>query len=350
MRHPDPFGPPRGSHRGRLYLWERHRIIELESPDLRIRLSASRGAEVQDILHKGSDADLLWSGHDRIRRAVQGIPSTPTATGSFLDNFSGGWQSVIPSAQFPVAYRDAALGQHGEAALAEWDLVDIDESPTHISVTLATELLRTPLKVTKTLVLQDARLTIAESVTNLASTEVQFQWGHHIALAGALAAPGAELVIPSRPRVEIPDSTSDTYRFEGGSTQWPDGALRDGTPTDLSRLPDDDGTEGHFVLGPMTNGEVRVIGTGSAPQVTVSWDADLLPYCWVWMVFRGHPDWPMWGRHRLITIEPFTSELVSLDEARETGQVVSIQPGGTATTTVSLDVQEPIAPAERTSR
>lgn len=340
MRVGDPFVGRASGHRGRRYLWERHEIIELESPTLRMRVIASRGADIQELLHKPTDTELLWAGHDRIRRGVQGPATSALGQGVFLDHFSGGWQSVVPSAQFPVSYRGASLGQHGEAALAEWDVDVLVDSEDEIRVAFSTSLLRTPLAITKTMSLSGSVLSVEEAVTNHGSSPIEMQWGHHISLSGSFVKPGTRILMRGAPDLAVPEGDGSSYRFQGSKKPWPEAVLRDGGPADFSLVPQDDGTDGIGVAGPMQAGEVSVSPPGTGPGLTLSWDAMQFPYCWMWLVLGGYEDWPLWGQYRLLTIEPFTSELVSLDEAIAREQAVVLQPEECRSSKVEVTVNQ----------
>ena len=42
------------------------------------------------------------------------------------------------------------------------------------------------------------------------------------------------------------------------------------------------------------------------------------------MVFGGIPGWPLWGRERLVTIEPFSSPVISLTDAIAEGKTLRL--------------------------
>ncbi|MEY4624134.1 MAG: hypothetical protein RLZZ07_764, partial [Actinomycetota bacterium] len=48
----------------------------------------------------------------------------------------------------------------------------------------------------------------------------------------------------------------------------------------------------------------------------------------------------LWGAHRLVTIEPFSSPVISLTEAIENGTALIAQPGGIVSSWVEFTVTE----------
>ena len=58
------------------------------------------------------------------------------------------------------------------------------------------------------------------------------------------------------------------------------------------------------------------------------------------MVWGGIKQYPLWGAHRLVTIEPFSSPVISLIEAIENGTALIAQPGGIVSSWVEFTVTE----------
>ena len=334
----DPFESRARHHRGRVINWEGHELIELESPELKVVVSTSRGAEILELRTKHLDLDLLWHGHPDVVRNVGGTATTPLPQGNFLDDFAGGWQEILPSAQFPVEYRGARLGQHGEAALLPWSWQLVTDSPDELVIRLSVELRRTPIRVTREMTLRGGALRFEESVENLAATPIDIQWGHHIAFGGPAVGPGTVLSMPAGAGVTIPGDESPSNRFNAGQTCWPHAVGRNTDTTRLDVLPADDGTDGTFVVGPLAIGTAAIRNDELPLVIELDWDATVFPYCWTWMVLGGHPDWPLWGRHRLVTIEPFTSPLTSLTSAVENGQSLVVPANGTCTAFLQVRV------------
>ena len=334
----DPFCLRTSGHRGRVVTWCGHQQIELESPELRVRISATRGAEIQQILHKASDTELLWCGHPGIARNDQGAPSVHRPEGNYLDHFSGGWQVVLPTANYPAAHRGASFGQHGEAALLPWSFLVTSDDPAGLEVLFMVELRNAPLLVERRIRLEASSLTVTERVSNLGTTAHDVQWGQHITLSGEAMPAGTTVAIGGSPLVTVPASSSPTYRFSEGTTVWPRVINANHETEDASLLGPNDQSEGHLIIGPLVAGEVIIRPPSSLPAFSLHWDADTHPYCWIWEVLGGHDSWPLWGRHRLIAIEPFNVPLERLDDSIESGRATRLNPGSAAENTFSLRI------------
>jgi len=115
--------------------------------------------------------------------------------------------------------------------------------------------------------------------------------------------------------------------------------LRGGDLRDVSILGDSDGTDGHLILGPMELPSVSLRNHRLSTDVTIDWDRKVFPYCWIWMVLGGIRQWPLWGRERLLTVEPFSSPVISLTDAIAQGSALQLGPHEKVATWVSLEVQ-----------
>ncbi|MEY3331549.1 MAG: hypothetical protein RL202_815, partial [Actinomycetota bacterium] len=93
-------------------------------------------------------------------------------------------------------------------------------------------------------------------------------------------------------------------------------------------------------LGPMKRPEVSLANKKIGLQATMQWGIESYPYCWIWMVWGGIKQYPLWGAHRLVTIEPFSSPVISLTEAIENGTALIAQPGGIVSSWVEFTVTE----------
>lgn|GEM_PF-2530583 len=321
----DPFIRRASGHYGRLTLWEGHEIVEMTSPEIHLKVSLTRGAEILELRSKKLDLDLLWHGHEDVVRYREAVQTIEAPIGNFLDHFSGGWQEVLPAAQYPIRYKGAPIGAHGEVATLSWDFRIMEDSLNSISVEFAVNLRRFPMRLIRIMTLTDGVLRFEESVENRSGQEIDFQWGHHLALGGPFVDPGMEIIVNSGERIEIPNYPGPTYRFKSESvSQWPLAFDSDSGLVDVSRFGEDDGTDGHLILGPLAETCVIFRNHSIFTDISVRWDKNTFPYCWIWMVLGGIKEWPLWGEERLITIEPFSSPVISLTEAIENGSALRL--------------------------
>ena len=321
----DPFTRRASGHYGRLALWEGHEIVEMTSPQIHLKVSLTRGAEILELRSKRLDLDLLWHAQEDIVRYREGIQSTQAPSGNFLDHFSGGWQEVLPAANFPVDYKGASFGAHGEVALLSWDYRILEDSEKTIAVEFSVNLRRMPLRLIRVMTLTNGELRFDESVENLSGEEIKFQWGQHLVIGGPFIDPGMEIIVDTGEPIEVPNFPGSTYRFTPDrKSNWPNALDSTGQIVDVSTFGANDGTDGHIILGPMSNSAVTFRNKTLKTDITLEWDKKTFPYCWIWMVLGGIKAWPLWGKERLITIEPFSSPVITLTEAIEQDKALQL--------------------------
>lgn len=337
----DPFISRAQGHFGRVYQWEGHEVLELNSHQLCVKISVTRGAEIFEIRDKRKNIDLLWHNHEDIVRNRPHISSRNSEFGNFLEHFSGGWQEVLPAAQYPVEYKGVKVGGHGEAALLSWNYEILLDTAEELKIKLWVDLRLFPLRLTRIMTLRDENLRFDEEVENLGSVAIEFQWGQHLVLGGPIAEPGAELKVGTGERLSVPHYPSPTYRFEVDQVgAWPNVRTTSGAVEDVRKLPANDGSDGHVILGPMTHADVALANKNVGLEARMRWSKESFPYCWIWMVWGGIKQYPLWGAHRLVTIEPFSSPVISLTEAIANGTALVAKPGGIVSSWVEFTVKE----------
>lgn len=335
----DPFVGRSSGHRGRLLQWEGHELVELESAQLGITVSLTRGAEIMELRHKGTDVDVLWHGHEDIRRNRY-APSSEYGTGGWIDSFAGGWQTVFPTAQFPARIGGASFGLHGEAALLPWNLESVSETDADVGVQLRVELRRMPLQVTRRITLAGATVTVHDEIMNLSNTGLPFQFGHHIVFGDVVARPGSTVSVPHGMPIEIAGGEGRYGDVEPGSYVWPFVRANDGSELDLSRPGDHAGLTGAGAIGPFESGSATLTCSNSRLDISLAWDQAAMPYAWIWFSNDGCREWPLWGRSRLLGFEPFNSRVEAVQEAREHGRAGYLGGGESTAVDISVTVNE----------
>lgn len=320
--------------------WEGHQLVEIENAQVLVRVSMSRGAEILELRDKRTDTDVLWHGHRDIVRNREGTPTIGLRRGNFHDHFSGGWQEVLPSAQFPTELHGAAEGVHGEVAMLPWDWRLVIDSADRVSVEAMVRLRRYPLILTRTMSIVGDRnaLEVSEHLVNASDLALSVAWGHHICFDGALAAPGASLNLPERTPVHVPVGSTSSSAFGSGGATWPLVPSAGSGTVDLQLLPPSNGTDGVVIAGPLREGRASIDNPDLDLRMELEWDSATFPYCWSWMVWNGHQEWPLWGKERLITLEPFTTPRIPLDQAAETGSTLLLGPRGEVQTALTMSL------------
>lgn len=322
--------------------WEGHELVVLENKWVRLSVSLSRGAEILEFRDKVTDEDLLWHGHPDVMANKGGIQSTMAPSGVFLENFAGGWQEVFPTGGDPTVHKGASFGQHGEVALLPWNLSVIEDTHEKLIVVFFVRSRRFPLTLKRTIEIRadEASAVVRGQATNLSSESIPFMWGHHVSIGGVWAAPGVALEIEQGTPMTVPEYDWPGYRWRSGSYEWPTVPRRDNTVEDATILPQDDGTQGHLIFGPMDRGQISVVSLELGRRVTFDWPVGSFPYSWCWFVYGGGEGWPLWKQHRLITVEPFTSPVEDFETLVETGRAPEIKPRGVYESSVTVSFSD----------
>jgi len=169
---------------------------------------------------------------------------------------------------------------------------------------------RAPLRLVKELRLEagSARLEVSESVVNENPVDVRLMWGHHLVFGAPFLAPGARIALPDGVEGTVHEQplTSGPRRVAPEAFRWPHATSPDGDPVDLSVLPDEGRSSDIVYLSGFPEQawyEVTCRGAG----LRVGWDARVMPYLWFWQEFRATADYPWYGRHWNVGLEPLSS-------------------------------------------
>ena len=313
------------------------RAIVLENDLVSTTVLIDQGADIHTLVYKPSGIDVLWKPPRPPREP--GVGPTPAGDSLAVWNsyYRGGWNVIFPNFGPSVEHRGATLDFHGEAARTAWQLVDVRTLDRSVDVTLATTLIKSPFRISRTMSLKAGQpvLEVTETVTNDGTEESECMWGHHPVFGEPLLSP--ESVIDTGARIiELDDGSEvpDTDLAVGGSWAWPVVRNRRGEDVDMSRVPGPgtgftrvlylkDFTEGWYAL---TNPSLE-IGVG------LVWDSDLFPYACFWQETGKETGHPFFGKAYTTAIEPFSSYPgLGLPTAmRKTGTHLTFAPGQSRT-------------------
>ncbi|HEU5315097.1 MAG TPA: DUF4432 family protein [Chloroflexota bacterium] len=322
------------------YGWRGHRLIVLENELLRVGVVATRGADVVELRHKPTDLDFLWHSPHPVLPPALAVPTTPTPSGTFFDQYHGGWQESLPAGNGTPGEGNARLGLHGEVSSQPWDVHLVEEREARVSVEFSVRGRRTPFFLRRTMTLESGRPYVAldETLVNEGEEPVPYVWGHHPAFGPPFLAGGCVLDLPAAPVTVSSGLTRPRYAA-GTYDAWP--ALRSaaggatGSAVDASRLPGKDARTMdtlYLDLHGLERGFAAIRNPHLDIGVGLEWDARAFPYVWSWQVFGGASGYPFYGRAHLVAIEPFTAPIGSRDDAVRTGHARTLGPAEALTT------------------
>ena len=100
----------------------------LQNRALRVTVLVGKG-DVVEVLYKPLDLDLTPRTARGLRRRDEVLAAPWSELGSFLDQYEGGWQEILPHGGPPGMYLGASFPQHGESTRLPWGVAVIEDSP-----------------------------------------------------------------------------------------------------------------------------------------------------------------------------------------------------------------------------
>jgi hypothetical protein len=315
-------------------LYKGYRSVFLENELIRVGVLLDKGADIFQFLHKPTDTDFLWRSPQGLIARDKFIETRPSAAGSFLDTYHGGWQEILPGGG-PVDYAGAEIGLHGEVTFLGWDLDILEDSPEKISVRLSVNCVRTPLRLERIMTLERGKpsLFIQETLTNLAPQAIDFMWGHHPAFGAPFLEEGVKLFVPAgKAQAHQPKFAASGILEPGGTFDWPTAITPDGKTLDLSVTKGVDGGFAELIyLSELREAWYALVNPRSEVGFGLAWDKNVMPYLWFWLVYGRAPGYPWWDNAYVIALEPWTSIPNNLNLALESGTQAILKGGETTT-------------------
>ena len=289
-------------------------LLSLENEHLRLEVLPEIGAKIWSFRHLASGRELLWHNPH--------LPPARQAFGaSFDDNWSGGWDELLPNDLPRLAPGGDLLPDHGEvwSQEAEWEVVE--DRPERVTVRFVTYGRVLPTRFEKCITLEAgasfARL--AYAYTNLAPHPIDFLWNIHPALA---VSPRTRLDLPAARG--ITDSWRATHFTGNAAFTWPFITDRSGQPVDLRQVspPASAQADMHYLID-VLQGWYAATDSESGVGFALRFPRTAFPHVWL---FRALGGWR--GLYTLI-LEASTGYPYDLDVARRQGTCGHLEPGAT---------------------
>ncbi|HET7771499.1 MAG TPA: aldose 1-epimerase [Chloroflexota bacterium] len=319
------------------FIWRGHQLVVLENELLRVGVVATKGADVVELRYKPLDLDFMWHAPHPLLPPGEAVPTTPSPTGTFFDQYHGGWQESLPAGNGVPALGKAQLGLHGEVSSQPWDVRLVQDDAERVAVEFSVRGRRTPFWLRRTMIVERDRpfVTLDETLVNEGEEPVPFMWGHHPAFGGPLLSEGAVLELPAAPVTVRP--MRNPRLAAGTYDAWPHLRDRGGREIDASVLPSKS-TRTADTLFLDLSGRPTGFAALRHPErevgAALEWDARVFPYVWSWQVFGGAWGYPFYGRAHLVAIEPFTAPIGSLEDAIQSGHARPLDPGAQLSTSL----------------
>lgn len=294
-------------------------VVRLENEELRVDILPDVGAKIYSFIHKTSGREMLW-------RNPRLLPERQVYGASFDDNWSGGWDELLPN-DLPRPTPDGELlPDHGEAwsQAAEWEILRSDEKTCSVRFVAYGRVLATRFEKIISIEAGAPFIRIHYIYANLGGSPVDFLWNIHPALA---VTPSTWLDLPAS------NGLTDPWRekqFMGNTTfTWPLASNRSGWEVDLRRVPpaSPDIADMHYLLD-VQDGWYAATDTQTQTGFALRFPREVFPHVWL---FRALGGWR--GLYTLI-LEPSTGYPYDLEVARRNGTCAHLEPGASLETDV----------------
>ena len=316
----------------------------LQNRALRVTVLVGKGCDVVEVLYKPLDLDLTPRTARGLRRRDEVLAAPWSELGSFLDQYEGGWQEILPHGGPPGMYLGASFPQHGESTRLPWGVAVIEDSPDRVEILCTLRLAIMPFIVHKRFILtgSGASLSMTSTVTNEGAVELPLMCGHHLAFGAPFVGPGG--------RIELPEGTTFTAhpdsefasgrRSDGASGTWPSMVDAAGSLIDMRELPPwQTPSDLHYLRPP--EGWYTLTSPQHGIRAKVMWDLETQPFLWFWQQFGAGTTYPWWGTEYLVGLEPWTcAPGTGLADAAASGTVPIVGAGDSLSTALDVVIEE----------
>ncbi len=287
-------------------------VVRMENELVCIDVLPEAGAKIFNFVHKPSGRNLLWHN-------PHVLPARQAYGAAFDDNWSGGWDELLPNDLPSPAPEGDMLPDHGEvwSQAAEWEILENRESACQVSFTSYGRVLPTRFEKAITLREGEPFIRIHYTYTNLARYPIDFLWNIHPALT-----------VTEHTWLDVPASTGITdawreERFQGNTTfHWPRAVDRQGRQVDLRAVEPAEGgaADMHYLTG-LRQGWYAATDRQAKVGFALSFPLEVFRCVWL---FRALGGWR--GLYTLI-LEASTGYPYDLTVARQRGTCGHLEPG-----------------------
>jgi hypothetical protein len=280
-----------------------HPCVVLENRFVRAVVLPGLGGKVVSLVDKAADVELLWRN--------ERVPLRAAAPGSsFDDQFAGGWDEMFPNDE-PEELAGEPMPDHGELWTLPWAArsgADGDRVWVELEV-------RTPAStstVRRRLTLgTDGSLVADYHVRNDGRRALPHLFKSHLAVA---LQPDTVVDLAAE-EVLVHEFGEPRARPPGGRTRWP-WLAAGGERHDLRRQPwtGQRGVSELLIATSMTRGWCAVDHPAAGSGLTLTWDVDRLPSCWLFGSYGGG-----WRGLDVLVLEPCTGHPLSVAEGVAAG-------------------------------
>ncbi|CAN5319289.1 hypothetical protein BH10ACT7_BH10ACT7_14550 [soil metagenome] len=245
-------------------------------------IDEQRGAAVVSLTVPDGRSVLSAVSVETRRRLIDEAPvdADPSQL-SWMGESRGGWEVMAPNAGGAGGV-DARYEFHGTAGRIPWRVAQHDGSSAVLDAHADDWAFGREIRVT------DRALEVTEVLQTSRSRPAA--WGSHLAFGGDLLDGPLTLTLPGRAVAGTVDGESA------------DGAAL----AELLKQPHRIGSALAYI-DCEGDGRARLSNGAQGISATITWDARVLPFLWVWIELGGTTGWPWFGAVRALGIEPVSA-------------------------------------------
>jgi hypothetical protein len=307
-------------------------LQEIADGPARVVIDVSRGGEIVSFVDERIAGEIFWKPDVQANRSE--ISAINQNTQAFYDDYRGGVQELFPNTADATKVLGAELPFHGELTATPLNIV----AKTSSSLALKAELRRFPIEVTKQISVSDSgSLKIESQVKNLSPRRLPYSWGLHPVFSDYFTGSGSNLVGLFDGVTAHPTSFGASQQFLPGSTVESETGS---TGESVLNLVSAESGSADLIYVNLKEPWVR-IGRPERLGLEVKWDNKDFNCLWLWQECHDASDWPWWGRHHIVGVEPHTAyPAQSLEAHIEDGKALFLEPYASAKVTFEFDLIE----------
>lgn len=281
--------------------------LVIDNAVLRLTIVPELGGKIASLIR-------LESGYEYLMQPRE--PERADRRRSYGDNFedyeTSGFDECAPTVAECLYPEEPFLGSrlpdHGDV----WCLPSaVEMVRQHICLT--THLRSLPLRLKKTVQVQENKVRLDYEATNLSQSIVKFLWSAHPLLR---VEAGAEIILPKEVKeIEVGWSAEESLGKPGERCTWPEATERSGRTIKLNRIVSPSaGTAEKLFTPRLSQGFCGMFLPRENEGIAFRFDPGLVPYLGIWICQGGWPT-SRAAKHFTVALEPCIGRPDSLEKA-----------------------------------
>ena len=314
------------------------RVLRLSSDTIELEIAPDRGADLLSLRYLPTGDQVMWRHPGHVTEFSGQTRPERTDESEFYDNYPGGMQELFPNVGPACVVAGTALPFHGEACRIPWN-TRVERTGNNITVFCETSLGQYPFTLERRLSIADASpvLSIESTITNTSSDPLPVLWAFHPAFGDAITAG------PSRLYADMENVTSHDGRLAGvrrfgAGDRVPFKKIGFDNVGELDLNKPDDHS-GDLLYATCNSGWFALRNDQSGLTVGMSWPIGIFPYLWIWQECHNPVNYPWWGQHHIVGIEPNSAiPMTGLADAIAASTALVAEPNKPVTADLTMSI------------